>query len=230
MTPKLLILIFSAITAFKPEIKEDIQVLADFSAQYDVLRNGKVMAKQTTSLKKIAPNQYLLNDNTTGTHGMASFTGFQRAEGSHFVTEKSLWTVQKHNMRQKVAFSKRTYEFSQNNDIKQIEGKHKNQSFVINHYSDQPISSHMLPLRIAFLTCHQGLSTFEVSTLKSKKINRYRFTVSKDKELFKISRQYPESSPKSSDIWLDPNQNCLPIKTKHHDGEDLIETQLKKLN
>lgn len=203
-------------------------LLIEYSAEYEVRRNGKTMAKQTTSLTQTGNNQYQLKDHTKGTHGMASFTGFQRTENSQFTVNKQEWHVQQHQMKQKVTLSKRHFSFTQNHDQPFIEGVHKKESFQIKQFDKQPISSHMLPLRIAYLACHQGVDSFQIDVLKSKKISHYHFTTSSSDGLIKVSRLYPQSKNKSSHIWLDPNRHCLTIKTQYTEGDTKVETHLSK--
>ncbi len=111
----LLLLIYLTIPQFGHA--QDIQALNSYQATFDVLRNGKVMAEQKTKLAQVGADQFLLNDLTLGKHGLASLTGFERSEGSYFSVLNSSWVVSKHNMQQKVTFSKRDYAFHQNKKI-----------------------------------------------------------------------------------------------------------------
>lgn len=205
-------------------------VLKPYQATYHIYKDGKVMAEQKTKLSQLAPNHFLLNDITKGTHGLASFTGFERSEGSEFLILKSNWEVQQHQMKQKVTFSKRFYSFKRNKSLNQIEGKHKKKQFIISG-EEHPISAQMLPLRLADLACKNLQTSFKIAVLKSKKISHYQFNAIKQNDkLIKVSREYPAKSNKKSHVWFDPNQNCLAVKTEYNDEDNLIETKIHTFN
>ncbi|WP_154223426.1 hypothetical protein [Marinicella rhabdoformis] len=188
------------------------------------------MAEQKTTLKKSPEGLYILSDETTGTHGLASFTGFERSETSRFSTNNSHWSVYQHNMIQKVAFSKRQFNFSNNQQQTQIQGTHKKKPFTASN-KEHPVSSHMLAVRLSALACLDDQTAFTVPVLKSKKISRYHFTAETlDNKLIKVSREYPKQSTRQSHIWFDPEQNCLAIKTSYTDDDSLIETKIHTFN
>ena len=217
-------------TAFSTVLPNN-QHLSNYEATYDVFRNGKVMAEQKTKVEKSTAQKYTLTDVTTGTKGLAAFTGFKRSESSNFTSLNADWVVQKHKMQQKVTFSKRNYSFQQNEQSKQIEGIHKKETFLLNNIQEQPIAAHMLPLRIAHLACREHKTKFKVTLLKSKKTNTFRFTAStEDNGLIKVARKYPKKSNKKSYIWLDPKQQCITVRSKHIDDDEVIETKLSYLN
>ena len=204
--------------------------LKPFQATYHIYKDGKVMAEQKTTLKKAATGEYILSDKTIGTHGLASFTGFERTETSSFTTDSNHWTVSHHKMKQKVAFSKRQFSFSNDGQNAQITGSHKKKPFVLSN-NEHPIAAHMLSVRLSALACFNQKTTFTVPVLKSKKLSQYQFTATtQTNKLIKVSRKYPDNIAKKSHIWFDPTQNCLAVKTQYTDDGDLIETKIKRFN
>jgi hypothetical protein len=187
------------------------------------------MAEQTTTLQTIAPNQYTLKDITKGTRGLASLTGFEREEVSKFQYADEQIIAIEHEMQQKVAFKNKTYRFKALADTTNITG-HDKQSFSLTS-TLKPISSHMLPLWLSTQVCNETKQTkkkISVAVLKSKRIKTYEFNVFDEAPLLtRIDRIYPPGVNRNSQIWLDKNNHCLPIKTRHQeDDEPVIETKL----
>lgn len=201
----------------------------NYQATYEVSRGGKVLAEQTTTFESVTPNQYTLTDITQGTRGLASFTGFKRSETTHFEFNHDQIITIEHSMRQKVAFKNKYYQFKLQKNNTTITGKSK-QAFTI-ETALKPISSHMLPLWIGSQVCQESSPLTEltnVPVLKSKLIKNYDFTViDEGNHLYRVERIYPAETQRSSQIWLDKSQNCLPVKTHHKEAEKpAIETKL----
>ncbi len=201
---------------------------ASYEATYSVSRGGKAMAKQTTTYLSSA-KQHKLSDSTEGTHGLASFTGFKRTETTLFETAQGKVTSIDHNMRQKVAFKKKSYQFKLSATENTINGKNKKPFKIETHI--KPISSHMLPLWLSAQVCKKASSQVKkisIPVLKSKNIKTYDFNIYAEAEhLIRVERVYPTDSQKSSMIWLNKNTNCLPVKTLHKEtDEPVIETTL----
>ena len=205
--------------------------LKAYQAKYQVIRDGDEIAVQRSKLEAISANHFKLNDHTEGTHGLASFTGFERTENSEFKTPAStLWQVQQHQMKQQVTFSTRKYSFNFQPQNNQFVGKHKKKPFTLTS-DEHPIAANMLPLKIGQLACHAKQHSFAVPILKSKRISHYQFnSETQSNGLIKASRIYPKDSDKSSHIWLDPDRNCVAIKTAYWDGDHMMETRLVSFN
>ncbi len=201
---------------------------ASYEATYSVSRGGKAMAKQTTTYLSL-PSQHTLSDTTEGTHGLASFTGFKRNETTNFEIAGDKVTAIEHKMRQKVAFKKKSYQFKLSAKENIINGKNK-KPFTL-QTDIKPISSHMLPLWLSAQVCKKSVSSLKnisIPVLKSKKIKTYDFNVfAEANHLVRVERIYPKTVQKSSHIWLNTKQNCIPVKTLHKEtGEPMIETKL----
>ena len=203
-----------------------VDELLSYDATYTITRDNKPTAEQHTKLTRQANNQYTLKDTTKGTHGLASFTGFERQEKSTFMLSGENILVSQHNMKQEVAFSKKTFRFNTDPQSNTITGKHKK---PFNLTTDlNPISTHLLPIWLSAKVCN-GETSITLPVLKSNHIKTYHFNVVLDQQnLIRAERIYPPTSEKSTQIWFDINRQCLPIKTLHKDGnEPVIETKLK---
>ncbi len=195
-----------------------------FTAEYQITRNDKIIATQKTTFK-YSDSNYILTDQTRGTHGMASLTGFERNETSEGILLNSTFKVLKHRMQQKVLFSKKSYQFSWQKKDDQYLGSYKKQPFTVKS-PHSVISSHMMPIQLAQLAC-QGATQASFYVLKNKKAKQYQFTIERTANgLLKSSRVYPLPTQKKTESWLDPQQNCLTIKTRHQDTDEVIETSL----
>lgn len=195
-----------------------------FTASYEVRKNGKLMGQQTTQWQQLKNQHYQLKDHMSGTHGLASWSGFKRDEQSVFQLIDNNWYITNHDMRQKVMFKKWNYQFSRQQDT--VSGKHKDKAFKLTH---QPslFSTHSLPIYAAALAC-QGNTDFTVQVLKSDRPKIYQFTAKADNSgQILLSRQYPKDSKKRSQSWLDRKQNCLTTKTLFDNGKGtVIKTKL----
>ncbi|VAW44710.1 hypothetical protein MNBD_GAMMA02-824 [hydrothermal vent metagenome] len=221
-------LLFSSLAVASFDIKA-ATFPASYQATYTVSRGGKAMAEQTTTFKSVSPNQYTLTDVTKGTHGLASFTGFERTETTHFQFEHNQTIAVEHNMQQKVAFKSKSYQFKALATENTISGQGK-QAFTL-ETTIKPISSHMLPLWLSIQACDdtkQLTNHINVPVLKSKRIKIYEFSIiDESPQLYRVDRIYPTDTQRSSQIWLDKNKQCLPIKTQHREPEEpVIETNL----
>lgn len=217
MTPTILLLCWLAPV-------HAVENLSPYVATYSISRDNKPTAQQTTTLSINENSQFTLKDITKGTNGMASLTGFNRQETTQFnLTNEQIIDIS-HRMKQKVAFSKKSYRFESIQNT--ISGKGK-KPFTFNS-AIKPISAHMLPLWISTLAC-QGQRYIEVDVLKSSQPKSYQFRVfDQDESLFRVERQYPASRQRSTQIWLDKKRHCFPVRTLHQvNGEPDIETKLK---
>lgn len=198
-----------------------------YVAQYQILRDGKPTAQQTTEFQVLGDQQFRLIDRTKGTHGLASMTGFERNESTQFKLHGSTLMATEHHMKQEVAFSKRQFQFEAPEGTSHISGKHKKESFQISS-TQRPISAHMIPWWLGHQWC-QGKSVNSVMVLKSKQLKTYHFSATVESaNLVRLDRVYPDDTEKSTSTWLDTSRQCLPVKTRHQEGNDpVIETVLK---
>lgn len=201
---------------------------ANYEAIYAVSRGGKVIAEQTTTLRAISPSQYSLQDITKGTHGLASFTGFERKALSRFQYSNQQVIKVEHEMQQKVAFKTKSYQFKTmaNNTITGYD----KQTFTLSSEL-MPISAHMLPMWLSHEVCKdttQNLNQISVPVLKSKRIKTYDFKVVEESPLLtRVDRIYPIGVDRSSQIWLDRNNHCLAVKTRYQEADEpILETKL----
>ncbi len=197
-----------------------------YEATYVISRGGKPTAEQITTFVVSDNNQFTLTDETTGTHGLASMTGFKRIETTQFSFQHGSIIDIEHQMQQKVAFSKKKYHFKTQAD--RINGKAK-KTFEIK--SDiKPLSAHMLPVWLSSAVC-QGQKSIDLEVLKSNKTKTYRFKIiDEDANFFRVERQYPPGSERSTAIWLDKSKQCFPTKTLHQKkGDPVVETKLTQL-
>lgn len=196
-----------------------------FEATYTISRDGKPAAQQITTFSKINNNQYLLTDQTKGTHGLASMTGFKRNESTQFETNVSRITSIDHKMQQKVVFSKKSHRFKSDGNV--ITGKAKKPfKFETNN---KPISTHMLPLWLSMMTC-QGKKNITLEVLKSEQIKTYQFKVYEEPDHYRVERQYPKGKQRSTSTWLDKSRQCFPVRTVHQEkSEPIVETKLAHL-
>lgn len=196
-----------------------------YQATYEITRGGKPTAKQVTQFSNNL-NGFQLKDQTTGTHGLASITGFTRTEITDFSISNNTISEIKHLMKQKVAFSKKSFQFEKQNNT--ITGTDKKQ-FTLTTASN-PISAHLLPIWLSSMVC-SGQTQLEIPVLKSKRIKNYKFKVfNENQQYFRVEREYPKDKKRSTKIWLDKNQNCFPTKTTHQENDDpIIKTKLKQV-
>lgn len=202
------------------------QLPPTFEATYLITRDGKPTAEQHTKLAQNNSAQYHLTDITKGTHGLASFTGFKRSESTTFELLDEAIKVNQHQMQQKVAFKKKRFSFRTDATTGQINGHYKD-DFIL-EADVRPISPHLLPIWLSTLVC--GTNTeLTVPVLKSNHIKYYQFkTEPQADDTTLVTRIYPANSDRSTQMWFDQNNHCLPIKTQHQEGDDpLIETTLK---
>ncbi len=200
-----------------------------FEATYLITRDGKPTAEQHTKLTQQNAAQYQLTDITKGTHGLASFTGFKRSEHTTFELQAQSIQVNQHQMQQKVAFKKKKFSFRTDAETGQISGHYKD-DFVL-QAEVHPISPHLLPIWLSTLVC--GTTTeFTVPVLKSDHVKYYQFkTEPQADNTTLVTRIYPANSDRSTQMWFDQDNHCLPVKTQHREGDDpLIETTLKAFN
>ena len=203
------------------------ELIAPFEATYEVTRGGDLTAEQTSTLK-IQPNGlFFLRDVTKGTHGLASFTGFERTESTTFKPVDGRHGVQSHQMHQSAAFSKRSFQFTLDQTQNKINGKDK-KPFVISAASD-PLSAHLMPIWISALVC-AGETHFQLPVLKSKRLKTYEFKAYKESDsVIRVDRIYGPDSDRSTQSWFDLKNHCLPIKTKHRKADKpVIVTRLIK--
>lgn len=206
-------------------LAETFKFLPDYEATYTITRGGKPSAVQITRFSTQA-SSFQLTDQTKGTHGLASMTGFNRTETTEFSIEKLNIKEIKHLMNQKVAFSKKSFQFEKQKNI--ITGKGKNK-FTVSAESN-PISAHLLPIWLSSLAC-SGETQIEIPVIKSKNIKYYQFKVfDESNQYYRVERQFPKNKKRSTKIWLDKNQGCFPTKTRHQEkDEPIITTQLKQV-
>ena len=198
-----------------------------YVATYQILRDGKPTAKQTTELRALGGHRYSLKDRTKGTHGLASMTGFERTESTEFKLQGLMLMAIEHRMKQAVAFSKRVFQFKAAEGSNRIQGKHKKEAFELE--TDQlPVSAHMMPWWLGYQWC-LGTQPKSVTVLKSKQLRTYQFKATHEADnTVRLDRVYPADADKSTSTWLDTQRHCLPIKTRHQEGDDpVIETVLK---
>ncbi len=202
------------------------QYLPSYEATYTISRDGKPTAKQKTTFEQQTNNQFVLKDVTKGTHGLASLSGFERTETTHFELSDMNVVDIKHKMKQEVAFKSKVFKFNANVNDNSISGKNKKEDFSVQ--SDiTPISSHMLPWWLSILVC-DGAQSITIPVMKSKRIKTYQFKVTEEKQgLIKVDRVYESGVDRSTSTWLDKNMQCFPVKTRHQESDDpVIETVL----
>ncbi|WP_223788970.1 hypothetical protein [Marinicella meishanensis] len=199
---------------------------AGYQAKYQILRGGKPTAQQVTELT-ISNNRYTLKDHTEGTHGLASMTGFERTESTQFTLQGLAILTIEHRMKQTVAFSKKAYQFRAEPGSTTIRGQHKKKPFQVTA-EVRPVSAHMMPWWLGHQVCN-GLLPKAVTVLKSKQLRTYHFQIVEEADgLVRMDRIYPAGTDKSTSTWLDTKQHCLPVKTRHREGDDpVIETVLQ---
>ncbi|WP_395375267.1 hypothetical protein [Marinicella sp. W31] len=200
--------------------------LSDFEAEYQILKDGKVTGQQKTTFKVASPQTYILKDTTKGTKGLASMLGFKRTETTELEFTASGLNALNHQMQQKISFKKKRYHFKKTDNT--YIGKHKGDTFQTEDIN--VLSSHAIPIGLSLISCQQpGQHQFTV--LKSERSKVYNFQSQLQGDgLIRVDRIYSPERKRTTSIWLDPKQNCLPIKSRHQeDGEDPIETRLLNL-
>lgn len=198
-----------------------------FEAEYEVLKNGKKTAKQTTHLKYIPHNDtYQLTDSTIGTKGLASLLGFSRQESTVFKLKNQIMDAIQHTMQQKISFKKRIYSFEKQKNNYFISYKGKNSKIPL---TSTLISSHAIPINLSLIAC-QNIDSKEFTILKSSHPKKYKFQFKKENNLIKAERIYPNGVARKTYLWLNPQQHCLPVKSYHQEGDkDPVETRLINL-
>ena len=218
---KLFILILCSISAFKTHCFE----LMAYEAKYDINRGGKKTGEQITRLTQLAPNLWRIEDQITGTNGMASFIGFSRSETTDFSTSKNRYFATKHRMQQKAAFSKKNYQFIWKDDKKLYEIDDNNKKVVLSPVNKNIVSAQLMSLILADAACSQK-SEMDLTVLKNKQPKDYLFKIN-TKDSLNAERVYDRQSKKSTQIWFDKNRLCLPIKQIHKENDEpTIETSL----
>ncbi len=203
-------------------IADDIILPPAFEATYAISRGGKPTAEQVTRFSNKS-NSFRLNDQTTGTHGLAAMTGFSRIETTDFSISQNTISEIKHLMKQNIAFSKKSYQFEKQNNAIIGKGKKK---FTISSETI-PISAHLMPIWLSSMVC-SGMTQIKIPVLKSNKVKDYYFSVFDESDLYyRVERQYSKDSSRSTKIWFDKSQHCFPTKTLHQEKDDpSIATQL----
>ena len=201
--------------------------LSDFEAEYQVLKDGKVTGSQITTLTVTSPHAYVLSDVTKGTKGLASMLGFKRTETTELEHSALGLSAIKHQMQQKVSFKKKRYQFEKRENA--YAGKHKGDDFTTT--DTQVLSSHAIPIGLSLISCQQP-GQHEFTVLKSQNSKVYRFQSQQESDgLVRVDRIYPPETKRSTTMWLDPQQGCLPVKSRHQEeDEDPIETRLLHLD
>ncbi len=201
--------------------------LPDYEATYTITRDGKPTAEQRSSFKRQPNNQFMLKDVTKGTHGLASFTGFERTETTHYSLDGMNLLDIKHKMDQEVAFKNKSFKFTAQRASNTIEGKSKKKAFSLT-VDTKPISSHMLPWWLSVMVC-DGAKSIAIPVMKSKRIKTYQFKVIEDElGLIRVDRVYAPGTNRSTSTWLDKKMHCFPVKTRHQENDEpVIETALK---
>jgi len=200
--------------------------LKPFTATYQISRGGKVTAQQTTRLTQISDTLWQIEDNIIGTKGMASLMGFKRTEITQFELTNEQIVATQHKMRQKVAFSKRNYNFIYDKSKSEYSGTYKDKPFTISTNQTKPvISSQLLPLAIAIEACNNQ-SEADFNVIKSNSSKTYHFRFEKNKQPT-ANRVYPPNSKKKTQSWLDQTKHCWPTKQLHSESDEpTIETTL----
>lgn len=208
-------------------LEQPFKPLQPFVAEYTVYKNGQQIGQSSTELSYDAP-YYRLTDSTNGTHGMASFLGFKRTEVTVFNVVDSVFYPQSYNIYQKIAFNKRTAEFKLDPEKQTITGTYKDKGWQI----PAPAlfsTPNLVSLNLFHDICAGLSDDLHYTVIKDNKVTDYAFTTTTTAEgLIEVNKIHsnPNTITKS---WLDPNQQCLPVKTYHVEAdEDAIETKLTK--
>lgn len=98
----------SVATAAAATDPAEAPVLAGFRAEYELIRNGKPTGQAVYRLRTIAPGRWEMNNQTSGTHGMAAFVGFRLNESARLVWVDGHFASDGYQYLQQAAFSKRT--------------------------------------------------------------------------------------------------------------------------
>ncbi|MFC3193662.1 hypothetical protein ACFODZ_05365 [Marinicella sediminis] len=204
--------------------------LKPYQATYEIIRGGKVTGEQTTELKRLNNNQWLLTDTTKGTRGMASLIGFKRQETSEFTFVDGQLFVTRHSMNQKAAFNKRQYQFTYDAQEKQYKGTRKGDQFTLAVTEQNIISAHMLPLALSLTACQQDARA-AIDLLKSTNLSHYQFTFNYQSDKITSQRVFSTPRKKSSTAQLDASKNCLPVTQTHQEeNEPEINSRLTAFN
>jgi hypothetical protein len=198
-----------------------------FKANYTVYKDGKKIGRSSIELTKDESN-YVITDTTNGTHGMASFLGFQRTEETIFTDNDGLLTPDSYKMKQKVAFNKRRSDYQVDKENQKISGNYKGNDWQL-ETQESFLTPNLVSLKLFMDVCAGKSENLNYDVLKKGSIHAYQFKItSKDKNIIEVDKIHNKES-RITKMWLDTNQQCLPIRTYHiEDGEESLETRLIK--
>lgn len=201
------------------------QALDLFKAEYSVFKDGKKIGRSSIHLTH-EDALYTITDKTDGTHGMASFLGFKRSEKTLFTSNDDLFSPESYKMIQKVAFNKRhsNYKIDQQNN--KVSGSYKGKDWQLeteHHF----LTPNLVSLKLFMDVCEGQKDNLNYDVLKKGSIHTYQFRItSENKNIIEIDKIHSKAS-RITKMWLDTNQNCLPIRTYHNEeGEESLETKL----
>jgi hypothetical protein len=203
----------------------NVSALDLFKAKYTVYKDGEKIGKSSIELTKDETN-YVITDRTNGTHGMASFLGFQRTERTIFTENNGLFSPGSYQLKQKVAFNKRNSNYQVDEDSQKISGTYKGDDWQLD--KQQPfLTPNLVSLKLFIDVCAGESETLNYDVLKKGRLNSYQFKVtSREKNIIEVDKIHNKTT-RTTKMWLDTNQHCLPIRTYHiEDGEESLETRL----
>jgi len=199
-----------------------------FKANYTVYKDGKKIGKSSIELTKDELN-YVITDRTNGTHGMASFLGFQRTEATVFNDNDGLLTPDSYKLKQKVAFNKLNSDYLVDKENQKISGNYKGNDWQLE--TQEPfLTPNLVSLQLFIDVCAGKIEDLNYDVLKKGGIHSYQFKVtSKENNIIEVDKIHSKAS-RITKMWLDTNKKCLPIRTYHiEDDEDRLETKLIKI-
>lgn len=206
------------VTLFLFTFSSHSEDLRAFEAKYDITRAGKKTGEQITKLTHLNQNLWRLEDQIKGTNGMASLIGFSRSEITDFEYKDGQFNAKRHTMLQKAAFSKKVYQFIWDETKNHFEVKHKGKDTEFKPVNQNIISAQMMPLALSMAACLQQ-PKLTLNVLKSKWPKTYDFVFDQTTHT-NARRVYDAKENKSSQVWFDKRQNCLPIKQSHKDNDE----------
>jgi hypothetical protein len=205
----------------------NVSALDLFKANYTVYKDGKKIGKSSIELTKDKLN-YVITDRTDGTHGMASFLGFIRTEETIFTDNNGFLSPDSYKLKQKVAFNKRNSNYNVDKENQKISGNYKGNDWQLE--TQEPfLTPNLVSLKLFMDICAGKIENLNYDVLKKGGIHSYQFKVtSRENNIIEVDKIHSKAS-RITKMWLDTNQQCLPIKTYHiEDDDESLETKLTK--
>ncbi len=209
--------------------------LAEFLANYEVLRNGRLMGWSEVRLRK-SGNDWSYQVTTEADRGLAGLLGGKVTETSHFrITEAGELQSMAYEYQQGIRFSRREGKARFDWDRLQVEGVYKKDSFQLPLVKGQT-DRMLLNLKLMRLLS-QGAQRFEFETVERGTVKQMAFHRSEQQALIDtpegrlatimVSREH-RNTKRHTRSWHAPELGYLPVRMQQveDDDDETIEMRL----